>query len=176
MSRCAGPLRRSRRTVSVRASPSVGVGVIVSVRVGVGVGARVGLDKTCMQSSDLPIRPAATTACLRDGNDGVEVLLVRRSRQLVFYGSAWAFPGGRVDPEDAAPGADLYDQPAGRNAAVREARVLHPEVLGRCACGGHGQLHVVSLPRAVLLAVSRHFGGVDVKHAVLCHSRRPAPT
>ena len=134
MSRCVGPLRRSRRTVSVRASPSVGVGVIVSVRVGVGVGARVGLDKTCMQSSDLPIRPAATTACLRDGNDGVEVLLVRRSRQLVFYGSAWAFPGGRVDPEDAAPGADLYDQPASRNAAVRETReetsiALSPEAL-----------------------------------------------
>jgi 8-oxo-dGTP pyrophosphatase MutT (NUDIX family) len=75
-----------------------------------------------MESTDPPIRPAATTVCLRDGKSGVEVLLIRRSRELVFYGSAWAFPGGRVDPEDATPGADLYDQPAGRNAAVREAR------------------------------------------------------
>lgn len=73
-----------------------------------------------MESSEEPIRPAATTACLRDGEAGVEVLLVRRSRELVFYGSAWAFPGGRVDPEDAGLGTDLFDQPAGRNAAVRE--------------------------------------------------------
>jgi len=73
-----------------------------------------------MATSDPPIRPAATTACLRQGKGGVEVLLVRRSRGLVFYGSAWAFPGGRVDSEDASPGADLYDQSAGRNAAVRE--------------------------------------------------------
>ena len=73
-----------------------------------------------MPTSDPPIRPAATTACLRHGKSGLEVLLVRRSRKLVFYGSAWAFPGGRVDSQDASPGADLYEQPAGRNAAVRE--------------------------------------------------------
>jgi 8-oxo-dGTP pyrophosphatase MutT (NUDIX family) len=87
-----------------------------------------------MSTSDPPIRPAATTACLRQGKGGVEVLLVRRSRELVFYGSAWAFPGGRVDSEDASPGADLYDQSAGRNAAVRETHeetsiTLTPETL-----------------------------------------------
>ncbi|MGB8331851.1 MAG: NUDIX domain-containing protein [Polyangiales bacterium] len=75
-----------------------------------------------MKGADSRIRPAATTVCLRDGADGVEVLLIRRSRDLAFYGSAWAFPGGRVDPQDAPPGADLFDQPAARNAAVREAR------------------------------------------------------
>lgn len=75
-----------------------------------------------LQAADPQIRPAATTACLRDGERSVEVLLVRRNRDLVFYGSAWAFPGGRVDPEDAAaPDADLYGEPAGRSAAVREA-------------------------------------------------------
>jgi len=75
-----------------------------------------------MESTDPPIRPAATTACLRDGEGGLEVLLIRRSRELVFYGSAWAFPGGRVDPEDTAPGADPFEQPASRNAAVRETQ------------------------------------------------------
>ena len=75
-----------------------------------------------MAPTDPPIRPAATTACLRNGNDGLEVLLIRRSRELVFYGSAWAFPGGRVDPEDTAPGASPFDELAGRKAAVREAR------------------------------------------------------
>lgn len=73
-----------------------------------------------MTNPDPPIRPAATAVCLRDGRDGLEVLLVRRSRALVFYGSAWAFPGGRVDQGDAAPGSDLYDERAGRAAAVRE--------------------------------------------------------
>jgi len=75
-----------------------------------------------MKGAATTIRPAATTVCLRDGADGLEVLLIRRSGDLVFYGSAWAFPGGRVDAEDAPPGADLFAQPAGRNAAVREAR------------------------------------------------------
>lgn len=74
-----------------------------------------------METTDPPIRPAATTACLRDHDNRMEVLLIRRSRDLVFYGSAWAFPGGRVDREDALPEADLYDEPAARNAAVREA-------------------------------------------------------
>jgi 8-oxo-dGTP pyrophosphatase MutT (NUDIX family) len=74
-----------------------------------------------MGSTDAQIRPAATTACLRDGTDALEVLLVRRSRDLVFYGSAWAFPGGRVDPEDSISEGDPFDEPAGRNAAVREA-------------------------------------------------------
>ncbi len=87
-----------------------------------------------MHSTDAPIRPAATTVCVRNGQAGLEVLLVRRSRTLVFYGSAWAFPGGRVDPEDAPPDADLYQEPAARTAAVREAReetsiVLAPEAL-----------------------------------------------
>jgi 8-oxo-dGTP pyrophosphatase MutT (NUDIX family) len=75
-----------------------------------------------METTDPPIRPAATTVCLRDGKGGLEVLLIRRSRELVFYGSAWAFPGGRVDPEDAGPDGDLCDELAGRNTAVREAR------------------------------------------------------
>ncbi|NNE18961.1 MAG: NUDIX hydrolase [Myxococcales bacterium] len=75
-----------------------------------------------MATTDPPIRPAATTACLRDGNHGLEVLLVRRSSELVFYGSAWAFPGGRVDPEDTAVGASPFDEQAGRTAAVREAQ------------------------------------------------------
>ncbi|MFW2389982.1 MAG: NUDIX hydrolase [Polyangiales bacterium] len=75
-----------------------------------------------MGSTDTQIRPAATTACLRDGTEALEVLLVRRSRELVFYGSAWAFPGGRVDPEDSSSHGDLFDEPASRNAAVREAQ------------------------------------------------------
>jgi 8-oxo-dGTP pyrophosphatase MutT (NUDIX family) len=45
------------------------------------------------------VRPAATVVVLRDA-DGLEVLLVRRASTLAFYGGAWVFPGGRIDPED----------------------------------------------------------------------------
>jgi len=51
-----------------------------------------------------PARPAATIALLREGADGVEVLLVRRHRQTGFVPGAWVFPGGRVDAADAADG------------------------------------------------------------------------
>ncbi|MDQ1521988.1 MAG: hypothetical protein QOI55_3061 [Actinomycetota bacterium] len=64
--------------------------------------------------------PAATVVLLRDGSDGVEVLLARRSSKLAFHGGAWVFPGGRVDPEDY--GADADDVfAAAKQAAAREA-------------------------------------------------------
>ena len=65
------------------------------------------------------MHPAATVVCLRDGSEGVEVLLVRRNSRLVFHGGAWVFPGGRVDPQDAG-GKALFDEDAARTAAVRE--------------------------------------------------------
>ncbi|WP_415854701.1 NUDIX hydrolase [Sinomonas sp. G460-2] len=47
---------------------------------------------------------AATVVILRDGPDGVEVLLLERHGRGSFAG-AWAFPGGTVDPEDGLIGA-----------------------------------------------------------------------
>lgn len=63
-----------------------------------------------------PARPAATVVLVRDGADGLEVLLLRRSEIGAFPGM-WVFPGGRVD--DADPGADELER--ARSAAVREA-------------------------------------------------------
>jgi len=70
--------------------------------------------------------PAATTVLVRDGVDGIEVLMARRNSRLAFAGGAWVFPGGRVDPEDwdGEPVTDLRDRrmlDAARQAAVREA-------------------------------------------------------
>jgi len=73
-----------------------------------------------MALTDQPI-PAATVVLLRDGRDGLEVLLLRRNSALVF-GGMWVFPGGRVDPGDASPGDDGDAMGAARRAAVREAR------------------------------------------------------
>ena len=42
---------------------------------------------------------------MRDGLEGLEVLLVRRNERAGFVPGAWVFPGGRVDPADAAPEA-----------------------------------------------------------------------
>lgn len=70
-------------------------------------------------AGDLPAPiPAATVVLARDGADGVEVLMLRRSSQVAF-GGMWVFPGGRVDPADAAGGAD--ELAAARRAAAREA-------------------------------------------------------
>ena len=59
-----------------------------------------------------PARLAATAIVVRDGEDGLEVLLVQRNPEQRFMGGAWVFPGGAVHADD--DGGD----PAA--AAVRE--------------------------------------------------------
>ncbi|HMC67928.1 MAG TPA: NUDIX domain-containing protein [Mycobacteriales bacterium] len=48
----------------------------------------------------VPVRDAATVMLVRDGSDGLEVFMVRRSLRLVFAGGAHVFPGGAVDAVD----------------------------------------------------------------------------
>ena len=72
-----------------------------------------------------PAIPAATVVLLRDGDDGVETLMLRRNSKLEFAGGMWVWPGGRLDPgdyvDDGGPAAD-FDvlERAARRAAVRE--------------------------------------------------------
>jgi 8-oxo-dGTP pyrophosphatase MutT (NUDIX family) len=64
--------------------------------------------------------PAATVVLVRDGDDGLEMLLLQRGETRAF-GGMWVFPGGRVDPEDY-PRSDRDDLAAAtRTAAVRES-------------------------------------------------------
>ena len=70
------------------------------------------------ESGESPAIAAATVVVLRDGDDGVETLMLRRNSKIAF-GGMWVFPGGRVDEEDHAGGAD--EIAAARVAAVREA-------------------------------------------------------
>ena len=65
--------------------------------------------------------PAATAVFLRDGADGVEVLLLRRNSQLAFHGGAWVFPGGRIDAGDAGAGR-RRGRGAPRRVRARRAR------------------------------------------------------
>jgi len=94
---------------------------------------------------------AATVVLLRDGAQGIEVLLLERPRHTGTFAGAWVFPGGRVDPEDydaagAVPPNLLSesrrpeeDLPAARIAGVREtveetSLVLAPDALVDLSC------------------------------------------
>jgi 8-oxo-dGTP pyrophosphatase MutT (NUDIX family) len=65
-----------------------------------------------------PLIPAATVVLLKDGAEGVEVLMLRKNSKITF-GGMWVFPGGKIDPEDHPEDGDV--DVAARNAAAREA-------------------------------------------------------
>ena len=71
--------------------------------------------------TDVPeARPASTVVLLRDSTGGLETLLLKRNKALIFAGGMWVFPGGSLDQEDFdAAGGDL--EGAARIAAAREA-------------------------------------------------------
>jgi 8-oxo-dGTP pyrophosphatase MutT (NUDIX family) len=72
-----------------------------------------------------PAIPAATVVLVRDGEHGLETLMLKRDSRLAFAGGAWVFPGGRIDDEDFPDGVRANDPgallEAARTAAVREA-------------------------------------------------------
>jgi 8-oxo-dGTP pyrophosphatase MutT (NUDIX family) len=59
-------------------------------------------------------RLAASVLLLRGGDQGLEVLLVKRNPKARFMGGAWVFPGGAVDRSEGQGEAAL------RAAALRE--------------------------------------------------------
>ena len=64
-------------------------------------------------------RPAATCMVLRDGLDGLEVLLLRRNPGSVFVPGAHVFPGGAVEPEDGDPHPTAPGTPTDPDASAR---------------------------------------------------------
>ena len=75
------------------------------------------------------LRPCATVLLLRDGSDGPEVFLLRRSRSMAFAPRMHVFPGGGVDPRDADPdlpwaGPDPATWSAALGAPPAQAREL----------------------------------------------------
>ncbi len=53
------------------------------------------------QREPAPLRPAATVLLLRDGPQGIEVLMTRRAMTASFAPGAYVFPGGGIDAADA---------------------------------------------------------------------------
>lgn len=67
-----------------------------------------------------PAVPAATVVLVRDGEEGIETLMLHRSSKVAF-GGMWTFPGGKIEASDTRPGEDPLDEAPGRRAALREA-------------------------------------------------------
>lgn len=74
-------------------------------------------------------RPAASVLVMREGDDGIELLFVRRSPELKFMGGAWVFPGGTVLPEDGDIESDDAYKVAGARETFEEARITLPDPL-----------------------------------------------
>lgn len=74
------------------------------------------------EHGDSPAIAAATVVLLRNTDDGIETLMLRKNSRIAF-GSMWVFPGGRIDDSDRvdANSAALDDLAAARKAAAREA-------------------------------------------------------
>jgi 8-oxo-dGTP pyrophosphatase MutT (NUDIX family) len=69
-------------------------------------------------------RDAATVMLLRDGPDGVEVFMMRRTLNAAFVGGFYVFPGGAVDAADRAVEVEascigLTDADASEQLSVR---------------------------------------------------------
>jgi 8-oxo-dGTP pyrophosphatase MutT (NUDIX family) len=62
--------------------------------------------------------PAATVVLVREGDEGLEALMLKKNSKLAF-GGMWVFPGGRIDDEDREGAPHI--ETAARRAAVREA-------------------------------------------------------
>ena len=65
-------------------------------------------------------RTAATVVLIRDGEQGLETLLLQRNKAVKFAGGMWVFPGGSLDPQDWEH-AHGDEAAAARVGAAREA-------------------------------------------------------
>jgi 8-oxo-dGTP pyrophosphatase MutT (NUDIX family) len=90
---------------------------------------------------------------LRDGADGLEVFVLRRTTAAAFAGGMYVFPGGRVD--DADGDGDLGYRVAALRECFEECGVL----LARDAAGAH----VADGHPALARRHDVHDGGVDLR-------------
>ena len=96
------------------------------------------------QRAPAPVRPAATVLLLRDGPQGIEVLMTRRSMTASFAPGAYVFPGGGIAAADARAHAQSTRRPSQSDlrltqaiAAIRESFEELGVLLARRADGSH---------------------------------------
>jgi 8-oxo-dGTP pyrophosphatase MutT (NUDIX family) len=151
-----------------------------------------GLDRDDWYDAQLPpvaVRHAATVLVLRDGFEGVEVLMMRRSMSASFLPGAYVFPGGVIDDADSDPRVlarldGLSDASASAMlgvpqdgssfwvAAVRECfeesglLLARPAQMARSREPLTGDVPNLSASRAALLSGVLDFRGVLDQHEV----------
>ena len=67
------------------------------------------------------MRPAATVLLLRDGANGLELLMTRRSANASFAPGAYVFPGGGIDAADARAHGQATRRPTQSDHALTQA-------------------------------------------------------
>ena len=127
------------------------------------------------QRDPAPTRPAATVLLLRDGPAGLEVLMTRRALTASFAPGAYVFPGGGVDPLDAASHALATRRPGQSDlhltqaiAAIRESFEELGVLLAQHADGrAADQQDIAALDRSQPFATQCHARGLQLAaHAV----------
>ncbi|AVO35869.1 MBL fold metallo-hydrolase [Ottowia oryzae] len=73
------------------------------------------------QRDPAPTRPAATVLLLRDGAQGMQVLMTRRSATASFAPGAYVFPGGTIDEGDTQSHAHATRRPSQSDAQLTQA-------------------------------------------------------
>ena len=83
-------------------------------------------------STAAPVRDAASVVLLRDGRDGLEVLLMQRPTNAKVLGGWFVFPGGKLDEADCAPDwAPHLDTPTDAlPQCLNEAQLPTPQAQG----------------------------------------------
>ncbi len=105
------------------------------------------------QREPAPLRPAATVLLLREGAEGFEVLMTRRSATASFAPGAFVFPGGGIDPADRSdtvhalsrrrPGQDAQSLTQAL-AAIRESFEELGVLLARRPDGRHADMQDIA--------------------------------
>ncbi len=128
----------------------------------------------------VPLRNAATVLLLRDGIQGIEVLMTRRSMTASFAPGAYVFPGGGIDAADSAAHSqstrratqsDLHLTQA--IAAIRESFEELGVLLAKHSDGSHvNTADIAALDRKAPFAAQCHARGLTLAGAdvfVLAH-------
>lgn len=71
-----------------------------------------------------PPRPSATVVFVRDGEQGLEVLMQRRSENAKVHGGLYVFPGGKLEKNDSSP---EWDGHLDGDAATLRERLGEPD-------------------------------------------------
>ncbi|MTV24713.1 NUDIX hydrolase [Nitriliruptoraceae bacterium ZYF776] len=85
------------------------------------------VDEQRDEQATMPAVASATVLVVRDGDAGLEVLLLERHLRSDFAGGAYVFPGGKVDPRDGDLAADRHTG-VDLEVAARELQVDGPDV------------------------------------------------